>query len=346
MTAGTMTAPKQTNAAATSPAARLNAFLTQHSKQVALACAKHLAPERMIRMALTLCSRNAKLMDCTPASILGGIIQAGELGLELSGPLGHCFLIPRKNRHNNGKLEAVFQMGYKGYLALAHRSSQVELIAPRVVYTNDKFSVRLGTDHRIIHEPAEIPAAIQNDKLPYPDNVKAVYAILRTKGSRIADFEVMTVGQVEAHRAKFAKDSYDRDSGWRTSWSAMAMKTVLTKLLKRAPLSTEIVTASTVDENNEAGIIEMPAEMVTFDSSANDRLDDVPTDEGPADPQTIADLAHFLDRIQAATAEPEISLVLDGARQTESLSEPERLEIQDRARDRLEELKVSKKPRK
>src|SRR5262245_11420154 len=68
--------------------------------------------ERLVRCLFTCVQNGPKLLDCTPISLFGGVIQSGQLGLELGGPLGQAYLIPY------GK-SATFVLGYKGAVSLA-----------------------------------------------------------------------------------------------------------------------------------------------------------------------------------------------------------------------------------
>src|SRR5215831_18203584 len=121
-------------------------------KQLAAALPRHLTPQQIVRQAMTLLRTTPKLCECSQFSVLSGIFKAAELGLALSGPLGQAYLVPRWN----SKLrctEATFQIGYKGILQLAYRSSKVKKIEMRTRRANDHFVLRLGTQSHIDHVP-------------------------------------------------------------------------------------------------------------------------------------------------------------------------------------------------
>jgi recombination protein RecT len=237
------------------PVTTLRDLLSKSKGQIALALPKHLTADRMIRVATTAFLRSPQLQECVPLSIVSCVIQAAELGLELGGVLGQCYMVPRYNKNIGGK-EAVFQIGYRGLIDLAMRSGRVDSMPLRIVYTNDLFSYAYGTKQYIRHTPSdEGPPPIQDPSLPYPDNVKAVYCVLNVKGSTRPDFEVMTTAAIESHRKRFAPDSYKGSfSGWKTSWEAMAMKTPCRRLAKRAPVSVEFQKAALLDEYGESGV--------------------------------------------------------------------------------------------
>src|SRR5262245_8695245 len=97
--------------------------------------------ERMLRTLLTECQRTPKLLDCTPKSLIGGVIAVAQLGLELGGPAGQAYLLPF-----NG--QAQLCIGYKGFITLAHRCGQLKRLTPRVVYEGDTFGVEYGSQQK------------------------------------------------------------------------------------------------------------------------------------------------------------------------------------------------------
>lgn len=222
-------------------AGALNELLQRARKQIEVALPRHLTAERMIRVAITAVSKTPALQECSPLSIVGCVIQSAELGLELSNPLGHAYMVPYRNKHT-GQKEAQFQIGYRGLQELAYRSGRVSSFPAHVVFENDSFVFEYGTKPILKHKPT----------LSEPGPAKAVYAVIVFKDGS-SDFEVMSVAQIEAHRKRYSKDSR-QDSAWNTAWDEMAKKTVIRRLAKRAPLSADIVRAAVADEYVEAGI--------------------------------------------------------------------------------------------
>lgn len=208
--------------------------------QLQKAVPSNLDPQRLARQAISLVSKNPGLIRCTQLSILQGIMQAAELGLELTGPLGHAFLIPRRDNRNRCQV-ATFQIGWKGLVSLAFRSGHVLSFPVRTVYANEPFDVEYGTEHRIHHKPL-----FMNKGEPV-----AYYAAVYYKGGG-RDFEVMGHDDVVAHRAKYVPKS-DRETAWDTSFPEMAQKTVCRRLCRRLSLCPEAQMAAAIDEEMEAG---------------------------------------------------------------------------------------------
>lgn len=193
--------------------------------EIARALPKHLNPERVARIAVTVMRRTPQLAECTPESFLGALMTCAQLGLE-PGPLGHAYLVPYGR-------EVTFIAGYRGLVDLARRSGQVQSVSARVVREPDEFSYEFGLDPKLHHRPAGADGEVTH-----------VYAVIRYKDGGY-DFDVMTRGEVDAVR----KRSRASGSGpWVTDYAEMAKKTVLRRLLKTAPMSVEYQQAVSNDE--------------------------------------------------------------------------------------------------
>lgn len=200
-----------------------------------------ITPERLARTAITALQTNSRLLDCTQGSVVKSLVQAAELGLEVNTPLGLAFLIPYSN-------VCTLQLGYKGFIQLAHRSGRISYIASEVVFENDLFNIMLGTHRRIDHVPAKGP---RGERI-------GVYAVVRFKDGT-TDFEYMTAEEVEAVK-KRSPGAKKNDSPWNGSQydqNEMWRKTPIRRLFKRLPASaidTDIlVKAAVIDEYNEVG---------------------------------------------------------------------------------------------
>ena len=200
--------------------------------EIARALPKHLNPERVARIAVTVMRRTPKLAECTPASFLGALMTCAQLGLE-PGPLGHAYLVPYGQ-------EVTFIAGYRGLVDLARRSGLVSSVQARVVRDGDDFDYAFGLEPRLEHTPRA-----DADK-----PVTHVYAVIKLKDGGV-DFDVMTKTEVDAIR----KRSKASGSGpWQTDYAEMAKKTVLRRLLKTAPMSVEYQQAVANDEQTRTSV--------------------------------------------------------------------------------------------
>ena len=201
-----------------------------------------ITPERFTRMVLSAISVNPKLGSCTPASFLGAMMSAAQLGLEPNTPLGQAYILPYQN---HGVLEAQFQIGYKGLIDLAYRSGEVEVVQAHIVYEHDFFECEYGLEPKLTHRPADRDRG---------EPVK-VYAVFKTKSGGYG-FEVMSMEDIKNHAQKYSKAYGTSFSPWKTNFEEMAKKTVLKKVLKYAPLKSDFVRAVVQDGGIKSEISE------------------------------------------------------------------------------------------
>lgn len=221
--------------------------------QIEKALPSVLTGERFARMITTALSTTPELQQCTPKSFLGAMMQAAQLGLEPNTPLGQAYLIPYKNK---GQLEAQFQLGYRGLIALAHRNGVT--VTAHAVHERDEFSFSYGLEEELIHKPA----------LTDRGEVIAYYACYRTAdGAR--GFIVMSKEDITAHKNKYSKAAGSSFSPWNTNFDSMAKKTAIKQVLKYAPMATEFTRAVSADETIKSTLspdmVEEPNEFSFID---------------------------------------------------------------------------------
>lgn len=187
--------------------------------------------EKFARVALTIINQDKNLQSCTARSLLGALMTAAQLGLEL-GPLGEAYLIPRGQ-------ECTFQIGYRGMLKLAWNSGQIRHIDADVVLKDEEFDFQKGTEPFLRHKPG-------SSERHTKDGVTHVYAVATTVNGG-SSFVVMNVKEVERVRRVYAKGLDKESSPWNTEWAQMAKKTALRQLVKLLPVSTGMNTALALD---------------------------------------------------------------------------------------------------
>lgn len=239
---------QKTTSAAERPT--LQQYIKSMQPGIAAALPSVLTPERFTRMALSAVSSNPTLASTTPASFLGAMMTAAQLGLEPNTPLGQAYLIPFRN-NKKGVMECQFQLGYKGLIDLAYRSGEISTIQAQVVYENDTFEYAFGLEPTLKHVPAKSDRGAP----------AFVYAVFRTKDGGFG-FEVMSMDDVRAHARKYSK-AYN-SGPWQTNFEEMAKKTVLKRVLKYAPLKSDFLRGVAQDETVKVDILpdmyEVPAE--------------------------------------------------------------------------------------
>jgi recombination protein RecT len=244
---------------------------------------------------------NPRLGECQPASVFACVIQASQLGLR-PGLLGECYLIPYKNR--DGIYICTLQLGYQGLLELVRRSGLVEAISAHLVRDRDLFDVQWGTTPGIVHRPY-----LDGD----PGNVRLVYSVARLKGGG-THAELMTVDDIERIRNRsqnvISAKRFNKDTPWDTDWDEMARKTVLRRICKYLPKSSELASALSIDDSATRG-----AQQITLPEALSNSYVPPPfigidpetgeTDPPPPPPPAAEPPAPRRRRAAAAAPEPE-----------------------------------------
>ena len=203
--------------------------------QFALAMPKGAEASQLVRDAITSLRQTPKLGECSPASVLGGLMTCAQLGLR-PGVLGHAWLLPfydSKSRQQQAQLV----VGYQGLVELAHRSGKIQSLIARTVYANDHFDVDYGLEDKLVHKPSM--QGVKGDPIAY-------YAIAKfTTGGHA--FYVMSHDEMVAYKEKNSKAS--KWGPWVDNFEAMAHKTCVRQLSKWMPKSTELSQAISVDES-------------------------------------------------------------------------------------------------
>eukprot|EP00919_Chromeraceae_sp_WS-2016_P068779 GHVR01162774.1.p1 GENE.GHVR01162774.1~~GHVR01162774.1.p1 ORF type:complete len:266 (-),score=43.38 GHVR01162774.1:203-1000(-) len=236
-------------------------------QQLKMACARTITPERMARIVLTELKMQPKLLNCTPQSILGAMMECAQVGLEPGGTLGLAYLIPY------GK-ECQFQIGYRGLIQLLWRSEMVSSVQSEVVYDCDYFEYANGIPQVLKHVPSDDRP---DDAMP-----THAYCVIGTVSGGYV-MRVMTFFQIEQHRKAYSKDTR-KDAAWVTAWDEQACKTVIKRTAKRAPISTEAQHAITLDDMSEVGVTQglgnaIDVEVTVPVDPGNPALDDAPPDD-------------------------------------------------------------------
>ena len=254
------------------PVPAIKAMLPKYLDAVKAALPAVMTPERFIRIAQSALSTNPKLLETTPESFFGALMTSAQLGLEVNTPLGQAYLIPYKNKKVvDGQTvwvdETQFQLGYRGAVTLAYRSGEVSSIQAEVVYENDTFEYEFGLDPKLKH----VPARGNRGKAVY------YYAVWKAR-SGATGFAVMSAEDAQKHGQKFSK-AYQYGP-WKTNFDSMALKTVLKKALRYAPVASDFARAAASDE----AVRDYNADIAALDTPARpaEIEDATPADPSPA----------------------------------------------------------------
>lgn len=196
----------------------------------ALPKSKGMEAERLCRITLTTLKTNPKLLECSIESLLGACLQSAQLGLDPS--LGNCYFIPYKN-------VVSFQIGYKGLIDLVCRSGNVLSIVAQEVRKGDYFHYEFGRNETLKHVPA--PEQERGE-------IEYFYSYAQLKNGGFV-FQVMHISEVEKIRNEHSISyKYDqKNSIWAKHFVSMGLKTVIKKMIKYLPISTEVQAAINSD---------------------------------------------------------------------------------------------------
>lgn len=192
--------------------------------------------QQFLTSVLALANSNAKIAECDPMTTYNACLTAATLDLPINQNLGFAYIVPFKN-NSKKRMEAQFQMGYKGFIQLAIRSGKFESMNVREVRADEL----LGLDE-MSGEPKFKFNLNSNEKI-----IGYMAYFKLTSGFQKIHF--MTIEELESHAKKYSQ-TYKQGFGvWKDNFESMAQKTVLKLLLsKYAPLSTEMAKAIEEDQ--------------------------------------------------------------------------------------------------
>lgn len=203
--------------------------------QFARALPQHITPERFIRAAETAIMNTPDLRAADQHSLMGALMMCAETGLMPNGRDGAIVTFNAKVKGKNGQQDtwikkAQFIPMIGGILRLMRNTGEIATIIAEVVKENDAFDYQLGDSPFIQHKPA----------LKDRGETIAAYAVIETKdGAKYRD--VMSKDEIEKVMSiSRARDRNGNPTGpWKDWPDEMAKKTVLRRLAKKAPLSTD-----------------------------------------------------------------------------------------------------------
>lgn len=203
--------------------------MTQMAPEFKAALPAHVPVEKFTRVALTAIQNNPDLMNADRRSLFGACVRLAQDGLLPDGREAALVIFNTKDRSTGGWTKAVQAMPMiAGVLKKVRQSGEVAKVSAQVVYENDHFVVRYGFDEDVEHNPPAL------DK-PRGKPIGAYATAVLKDGSQL--LEVMSLEEIN----KVRNVSRSKDKGpWVDWWDEMARKTVMRRLAKRLPMSTDL----------------------------------------------------------------------------------------------------------
>lgn len=274
--------------APTSPAREIRETVTDMGAELKKALPSHISVEKFQRVAMTSINSDPDLLYADRRSLFEAITRAAQDGLLPDKREGAFVIFNSKVKTPTGDqwIKKVQWMPMvAGILKKCRQSGEIATLSAQIVYANDMFVWSLGDDESIEHVPVQLG---QDRGEPI-----GAYAIAVLKdGFRFR--EVMDLPEIQKVRA--ASRSGDKGP-WKDWWSEMAKKTVIRRLAKRLPMSTDLES------------------VINDDTTSLDFAGAALADGGPQ-PLTRQMLQHQADGVDdgpAADADTDQSLTDDGA---------------------------------
>jgi recombination protein RecT len=194
--------------------------------------------------AIQILTNNPYLMKCDANSVKDAIVNVALTGITLNPALKYAYLVPRKVK---GDLKCILDISYMGMIKILTDAGAVKNVDAGVMYSNDKYDFRRGSDPYFKHQPA---LANKGKKI-------GAYAIafLRDGG-----FQFEILGREEIEKIRATSESYKNEEGrkyspWETWEDEMWKKSVLKRLFKLLPktnFSDQLIAAISHDYDNES----------------------------------------------------------------------------------------------
>lgn len=185
---------------------------------------------------------STQLKKCSANSIMSSAFVAATYDLPIDGNLGFAAIVPYGNNKYNPQtkqwekhIEAQFQMMYKGFIQLAIRSGHYEKMNCSVVYEDELISYNpIMGEVEFVKDFSQCTMRHEGKT----ENIVGYYAWFKLlTGFRKELF--MTTLEVENHARTYSSAyRYDieqnkKSSKWTTDFEAMALKTVIKRLLSK-----------------------------------------------------------------------------------------------------------------
>mgnify|MGYP000349579631 CR=1 FL=1 len=187
------------------------------------------------------------LRACDPETILGALYKAVSMKFRLAPEFGEVFLIPRSitvGKDKDGKWikkqVCCFQIGYKGWRALALQSGNLSYLESREVYVEDDFSFEYGTSAYLRHSPT---TGKKTDMTHFYSMAKGrdgsvVFHVITKdeaeKTRRLSESQYVKIGQYPNQVKEFSKDAI---GFWEKGYATMALRGPIKAVCSFIPLT-------------------------------------------------------------------------------------------------------------
>jgi len=189
--------------------------------------------DAFVRAVLSEIGKQPKLMTADPKTVLGGVMLAAQLRLEIGSGLGEFYLTPRSEK---GKDVCLPIIGFQGMVKLALRSEFVTNVQAFLVREGDEFTYGADSDRGMFYDWRPLDFEETRDWI-------GVVATARMKTGGTT-WVYLTRKQVYNRRPHY----WNKGTPWQSHEDEMAKKTAVRALAKYLPKSTDLGRALEADE--------------------------------------------------------------------------------------------------
>lgn len=310
------------------PITQFRSQLVAMTPEFANALPSHIKPEKFQRVVMTVVQLQPDLLSCERRSLFASCLKCAADGLVPDGR--EAALVKFGNA-------VQYMPMFTGIQKRVRNSGDIASIQAHVVYENDEFVWRQGSEAAIEHRPL------------FPgDRGKAIgaYAIAKFKDGSDPQIEVMDLTQIEKARSV----SRSKNNGpWVQWWDEMARKTVFRRLSKWLPLDADV--DAVLRRDDEIGVAEPAGAMVEGGGAvtAADEFEqasrgvtqqnaDGPTIDGSAVNPDLSAILADIAACKTADALTALDANSDFRARLKKLSDADRAEMKAAAVRRMEEV--------
>ncbi|MFM0165676.1 recombinase RecT [Paraburkholderia sediminicola] len=266
---------------------------------IAAVAGQYMTPERFLRLAINCVKKTPRLLECDPQSVLGAFMASAALALEPNTVLQQAYLIPYGKRGKNKTTgewevqgyECQFQIGYRGFVALAHRSPYILTLEAEAIHDGDHFDHLKGSRsfleyRKALKDRGDLIGSFAFSKLDGGGEAATVLTlddIHRIRG-RSETYQALLKGVDKANKDWEKKKAAEKlaDTPWVWAEDDMSAKSAIKKHSKMLPLQPgDAMTAAvaldadrddgkTIDMADLADVDKMRAVMEDGDVSMED----------------------------------------------------------------------------
>ena len=254
--------------------------------------------ERYTAAIMSAVATNPQLQQCEAKTILSGSLLAESLGLAHSPQLGQYYLVPFKVKEKNGipqHYDAIFVLGYKGYIQLAGRSGQYRHINAMEIKQGELAYYNPFDDAIELNPIQDFDERQKAETVGY----YAMFEYLNGFKKVLYWSKKQMLQHADKYSPAFSAQAYEKllngkipqnelwkySSFWYKDFDGMAKKTMIRQLISKwGVMSTDMVQA-------------MESDNAVMNVSGSEFIPTIPVEEPemPAEPETVDNIVEEVD---------------------------------------------------